>query len=142
MIGKLIKWGLILVVGILIYNYFFGTPEEKETSKKIFSETKELVSSVTNLLKSEKEKFDAGKYDQALDKIGSIYDKLKDVASNLNPEDLDRLKELEQQREELQKLVDDMAQQDSTTEEENAKVQSELEDLLKETRDLLSNVNK
>ncbi len=141
MIGKLIKWGAILVLGILIYNYFLGSPEEKETSKKIFGEAKELVVSVKSLLKSEKEKFDAGKYDKALDKIGAVYDKLKDVASTLKPEDLNRLNELEQQREELQKLVDDMSGQDSTSEEDASRVQNELEQLMKETQDLLSNMD-
>ena len=33
MMRSLIKLGLILVVGILVYNYFFGTPEEKQQSK-------------------------------------------------------------------------------------------------------------
>ncbi len=140
MIGKLIKWALILVIGILIYNYFLGTPEEKETSKKIFGEMKDVVVSVTGLLKSEKEKFDAGKYDQALEKVGSIYEKLRGIASDLKPEDLDRLKELDQRRREIQQLVDELDQQDSTSSAENDQVRSELEKLLRETEELMSDI--
>ncbi len=141
MFGKLIKWGLTLVVGILIYNFFFGTPEEKETSRKIFKESKELVGSVVNLLKSEKDKFDAGKYDQALDKVGTIFNKLKDVASELKPEDLQRLKELDQRRKELQQLVDTMDQQDSIPAEEKDKLQEEMKNLLEQTQNLVSKIS-
>ncbi len=141
MLGKLIKWGLVLVVGILIYNFFFGTPEEKETSRKIFKESKELVGSVVNLLKTEKDKFDAGKYDQALEKVGNIFNKLRDVASELKPEDLEQLKELDQRRKELQQLVDDMDQQDSLTTEERNKLQKEMKALLNETEKLVSKVS-
>ncbi|HNM26497.1 MAG TPA: hypothetical protein PKL15_13740, partial [Saprospiraceae bacterium] len=66
MIRSLIKIGLVLIVAILVYNRFFGTSAEKEQSKKIFGEMRDVVVSVGQLVKSEKTKFDAGKYDGAL----------------------------------------------------------------------------
>lgn len=68
--GKLlIKVVLLLVVGVLGFNYFFGSPDEKETSRQVFAQVKELSSSVVGLLKSEKEKFDQGEYHDALAKV-------------------------------------------------------------------------
>ena len=60
---SILKLALILVVGILIYNYFLGTDEEKQQSKEIFTEVRDLGKAAWGLLKSEKEKFDEGKYD-------------------------------------------------------------------------------
>ena len=61
---------VVLVVGIVAYNYFLGTEEEQENSRRIIDQVRGLGSSVVNLLYSEKEKFDQGKYDSALEKIG------------------------------------------------------------------------
>ena len=69
MIRSLIKLLFILIVGVLIYNYFLGTPEEKENAKNIFSEVKDVAVGVKQLIKSEREKFDKGKYDDAVDKM-------------------------------------------------------------------------
>jgi len=65
----LLKVAGLLVVGLLAYNYFFGTPAEKESSAQVFAQVKDLSSSVVNLLKSEKEKFDEGKYNDALARL-------------------------------------------------------------------------
>jgi len=58
--GNLLKLAALLVIGILVYNYFFGTTEEKAQSKVIFSEAKDLGKAAWGLLKSEKEKFEDG----------------------------------------------------------------------------------
>lgn len=84
MIRSLIKLGLLVVIGIVIYNYFFGTPEEQESSKQVFAKSKEAFVKVKDvgkdvfiLLSSEKQKFDAGKYDVAIQKMGTILTDLK-----------------------------------------------------------------
>ena len=96
MLRSLIKLGLFLLAGILVYNYFFGTPEEKAQSKQIFTEIKDVTKSAVGLLKTEKQKFDEGKYNDAVDKIGGLIDNLKGKAEQLedNRELLDQIADL------------------------------------------------
>jgi hypothetical protein len=103
MLKSLLKVALFLVVGILVYNYFFGTAEEKEQSKEIFTNVKDLTKSAVGLLKSEKEKFDEGKYDEAVGKIGGLIDKLKGQAQRLkdNKDLLDDIADLENKQRQL-----------------------------------------
>ena len=100
MVRSLIKLGLILVVGILVYNYFFGTPAEKQQSKAIFEDVRSLTKSAVGLLESEKEKFDEGKYDDAVDKVGGLLDNLKGKAEKLkdNKGLIDQIAELQQRQ--------------------------------------------
>lgn len=141
MIRTVLKLGLILVVGILIYNYFLGTPEEKASSEKIFSEVKDLGVAAWGLLKSEKQKFDEGKYDEALDKVGNLFDNLKDKASRLNDRDLsDRIEHLEQQRKDIQEKVHEAS--DSLTEEEKAELKKQFRDLMDEAEGVMEDLEK
>jgi len=75
MIKNLLKLAVFLVIGVLVYNYFFGNAVEKERSAKIGNQVKELFQSAVDVVKDEKEKFDAGKYDGALDKVGDAIKK-------------------------------------------------------------------
>jgi hypothetical protein len=113
MIRSLIKLGLLVVIGIVIYNYFFGTPEEQESSKQVFAKSKEAFVKVKDvgkdvfiLLSSEKQKFDAGKYDVAIQKMGTILTDLKSVAKdNNNLGFLQKIAALELKKEALSKKV-------------------------------------
>jgi hypothetical protein len=106
MIGFLIKLAVLVVVGVLAYNYFFGTGEEKAQSARTFGQMKEVAVSVGQLAKSEKEKFNAGKYDTALEKLGATYKKLRESAQKLDAGLLKRIGELEKRKGELQKELD------------------------------------
>lgn len=77
MIKSILKVGLMLVVGILGYNYFLGSPEEKAQSKEIIGKAVDVGKAGVGLLKVEVSKFKSGKYDNALDKIGNVIDKAK-----------------------------------------------------------------
>ena len=103
MLRSLIKLAIFLVAGILVYNYFFGTPEEKAQSKQIFTEIKDVTKSAVGLLKTEKQKFDEGKYNDAVDKIGGLIDNLKGKAEQLedNRELLDQIADLQQKQRSL-----------------------------------------
>lgn len=141
MIRTVFKLGLILVVGILIYNYFLGTPEEKASSEKIFSEVKDLGVAAWGLLKSEKQKFDEGKYDEALDKVGNLFNNLREKASQLNDRDLsDRIENLEQQRKDIQEKVDRAS--DSLTEEEKAELRDQFRSLMDQTEGVMEDLEK
>ncbi|MEQ8706498.1 MAG: hypothetical protein RIC19_21375 [Phaeodactylibacter sp.] len=151
MLKSLIKVGLLLVAGILVYNYFFGTPEEKAQSKEIFTNVKDLTKSAFDLLKQEKQKFDEGKYDEAVDKVGGLLENLKGKAEQLedNRELLDQIAELERKR---QRLSDDINREipedyDSTSAERpkmdssrRKEIEEEWEDLVRKTEHLMDDM--
>lgn len=147
MIRTILKLLAILVIGILIYNYFLGTPSEKENAKKIFTEVKDVGVAVKDLLKSEKEKFDAGKYDKAVEKIGGVLDKLKSNAKDFDERYVKRIEELEQKRKDLKQQLSDYESgqnQGSPNSgltpkggKDTSAIKKDLEDLLRETEDLV-----
>ena len=86
-----------------MYNYFLGTPEEKDTSRAIFQSVKQLGKSTWGLLKSEKAKLDAGKYDTALEKINTLFGQLRSHArENRDQGALNRLQQLDQERQSIE----------------------------------------
>ncbi len=127
----LIKLGLLLLVGILAYNYFLGTPQEREQSQKIIGKARELGSEAWNLLRSERDKLDAGKYDGALDRLETLYTKLTERAEKLSDsEALEELRRLRAQRDAL----DERLSQEPTPSESS---QRELEALTSDTEVLM-----
>lgn len=112
MIRFVLKIGILLVIGILIYNFFFGTSAEKDQSRLIFGQVKDVVVSVGQLVKSEKTKFDAGKYDAALEKLGGAYQAIRKQAQHLDASFLQRLDELEKRKTDLQGEIDSIEQGD------------------------------
>ncbi|MEN0004026.1 MAG: hypothetical protein AAF798_07780 [Bacteroidota bacterium] len=106
MIKSLLKLAAVLVVGILLYNYFMGSEAEKQQSKEIFQKVKDLGSDAWNLLRAEKDKLDEGKYDGALDQITDLLDDLKEKAEDIKDSDLiKRIAELESQKEDLERKM-------------------------------------
>ena len=139
MVRSIISLLVILVVGILAYNFFFGTTEEKEKTKQITSQLKEVGVAIKGLLMDEKEKLDEGKYDKALDQIKNLFDNVKN-SIKIDPDKMEKLKELEQKRDDLAnnlKASEDAASADDTTKQaEQEKIKQELEQLLKATEKL------
>ncbi|MCG8332624.1 MAG: hypothetical protein MI974_33375 [Chitinophagales bacterium] len=151
MLRSLIKLALVLIVGILVYNFFFGTPEEKEQSRQVFTEVKDLTRSAVQLLKSEKDKFDDGKYDEALDKIGGLIDDLKGKAQKLeeNRDLIDQIAELQSKKEDLENRIHetpteygDEGRRIVTDSSEKKEIEEDWERLIKDTRDLMSEMEK
>lgn len=134
---SLIKLALILIVGILVYNYFFGDETEKAQSREIFEKVGDLGKAGINLLKSEKDKFDEGKYDDALDKIGNLFDKVRDKAEDLNDSELLRdVARLEEKRQELKEHVEE-SRPDEYTQEEKERLQVEWKQLMEESEEVM-----
>lgn len=134
---SLIKLGLILVAGILVYNYFFGTETEKAQSREIFEKVGDLGRAGINLLKSEKEKFDEGKYDDALDKIGGLFDKVRDKAEDLGDSELLKdISRLEEKRKELKDRVDRNAPEGYSNEEKDS-LRKEWKILVEESEEVM-----
>lgn len=114
MIRSLIKLALILVAAILVYNYFFGTNAEQQQSREIFGKMKDLVVAGANMLKTEKEKFDAGKYDRLMDQLGGAYKAVRDRAQYVDEKILTRLDELEQRKARLEKELQQIEATENT----------------------------
>ncbi|MBK7870172.1 MAG: hypothetical protein IPJ74_05525 [Saprospiraceae bacterium] len=138
---SLIKLAILLIIGILVYNYFFGSQEEKETSKKIFGEVRDLGKATWDLLRSEKQKFNDGKYDEAVDKVGGLLDKLRGHAETIenNKDLIARINELEQDRKALERDINtppaygvSEAQRKEELKRESDQLLREIEALMKE----------
>ncbi len=112
MIRSLFKLAILLVIGILIYNYFFGTTSEREQSKQVFGSMRNVVVSVADLMKSEKTKYDAGKYDKVLDKLGDTYKAVRDRAKYVDEKVIKRLDDLEAKKADLQEELSQIEQGD------------------------------
>ena len=147
MIRSILKIGMLLVVGILVYNFFLGTPEEKAQSQKVFNKGKEAIVSVGDLLKSEKAKFDSGKYDNALDKIGNAFNGLRDKANEIQDSGyLDRLNDLDEKRKELQEELSEITQDAndefaSKGDERKAdNIKAEIDKLMDKTKTLINDM--
>lgn len=116
MIRSLIKLGLLLIAAILVYNYFFGTDQEQDNSRKIFGQMRDVVVSVGQLVKTEKSNFDAGKYDGVLEQLGGAYRAVRDRAQYVDEKVLRRLDELEERKAHLQSELDSIEKNDQAVE--------------------------
>ena len=151
MIKNLLKLLAVLVLGILIYNLFLGTESEKQGAKKIFGEMKDVGVAVKDLLKTEKEKFDKGKYDKAVDKIGDMLSGLKRTAKDIDENYIDRIDELERKRQDLRDALSEYDQPaeeskdnkglkgllGKKSEKDSDEIKKEMQELLRETEGLL-----
>lgn len=136
MIGFLVKLAIVAVIGVLAYNYFFGSDEEKAQSAKTFGQMKEVAVSVGQLAKSEKEKFEAGKYDDALDKLGAAYVKLREGAQKLDASLLKRIDGLEARKGKLEQDLAELEKSDAAAEQKarrKAELEKELEALQRDS---------
>ena len=101
MIRSLLRVAFMLVICIVGYNYFLGTPSEKDTSKKIVGQGKDLFNSVRDLVRTERDKYDEGKYDKAISGVKDVFGKIRETADN-NKGILDDLDKLEVRRKQLE----------------------------------------
>ncbi len=153
MIKSLIKLVLVLIIGILVYNYFLGTDTEKEQSRQVFDKGKELAKTVFDVVKTEKEKFDAGKYDNALEKIGDLFKDLKEKAADFGDQYEDRIANLDEKRKELERRLDDLKSEEGQQpkaydnmspkgEQQARRIEKELEKLMEKIDSLMEDMDK
>ena len=134
----ILRLALLLVIGVLVYNYFLGDSQEKEQSKAIFQQVKSLGKSFSTLLVSEKEKFDAGKYNTALDKVETFIQGLRDNEASLDKSRLDQLEKLEKKHEQLRIEIKETEKLPAEeAEARKAQLRKELDALLKDADTLL-----
>ena len=127
---NLLKIAAILIVAILVYNYFLGTSEERTQSEQIFNEIKDVGVSIKDLLVDEKEKFEQGKYDDLLDQMEGLFKRLRDNAGTLSDSAKNELEGLE-------KELSDIQADSGTSEEQQQAIKDRIEQLLKETEEFV-----
>lgn len=138
MIKLLIKIAIPIIIGILIYNYFFGTKEEKETSKVVYTKAKDLTVSLYDFMRSEKDKFDEGKYDKAMDKLNDVYSAARSNEKEMSSKEKSELKELEAEKKELQKDIDETSKlYEKSADKKNKGLTDRLMELVRKTEALL-----
>lgn len=136
MIGKIIRLGIFLVIGLVAYNYFFGDEAEKAQSRELVGKAANLGKDAWGLLKAEKAKMDEGKYDGALDKLGGLFSSLKETATKLRDSDaLDRIGELDKQRKALEEQLN------STDEATREAAVEAVEELTKDTEAIMKRLD-
>lgn len=119
---KLLSLAFTLIIGILVYNYFFGTPEEKKQSERVFKKTtafgKELGGEIKNLIKNEKERYDEGKYNKVIDKVKNVVNG-DEVLSEQHKSQLTEIEQIQQELEkEQRRKLRDSALYDEQKEQE------------------------
>lgn len=82
MIKTIIKLGLIALVALIGYNYFFGNVEERESSAKIIEGVKGVGKSVADAAKSGAEKLSERKLDRIIDDMSLALERVKNAASD------------------------------------------------------------
>lgn len=127
--GKLVSYAIVLIIGILVYNNFFGSATEKQQSKEVFQKTKDLGLEIRDLIKQERENYDDGKYSKIVDKVKTLIGKSDELTSKYST----KLDEIEEIQEELgaeqRKKARNSSSYDEKTEEE---LKRQLEKLLGE----------
>ncbi|MEZ5056959.1 MAG: hypothetical protein R2879_07945 [Saprospiraceae bacterium] len=137
MLKSLLKLAALLLIGIVVYNLFLGSPEEKTGAKKIFKEVKDVGVEIGNLIKAEKERFDAGKYDNALDKIDNLFDNLKRKAREIDEKYLPEIETLEEKADDLKKRIEKANKKNEAGE----KAEDEVKELNKQFDGLMDDLN-
>ncbi len=112
--GRLIRFLIIVIAGAVAYYYFWGNEPEKEKAQTIVDNTTELVSSLTTFLKSEKDKYDEGKYDKFFDKVGNILGSIKNEINYSDKRMVDHFDDIDSEVKELEKQMEKIKDKDLT----------------------------
>ena len=130
----IIKFALFLVIGLLVYNYFYGTVQEREQSEMIVNKARDLGNDAWDLLTQEREKMRRGKYDDALEKLEDLYGSLRIEVEEMSDEEEDFREDLEildERRRELERLIERGG-------EVGRSAREELDDLAEDTEELMN----
>lgn len=125
----LLKLALVLAIALVGYNYFLGNEAEKENSREIIQKVEELGVSIGKLIKSEKQKYDEGKYEDALANVNSLISSLKEKISDLDL--TEKLKTLEEKKDLLKEKIKDI-DSDQISSDQKEDLDKGLEELLKD----------
>lgn len=136
----LLKLGLLLLVGVLTYNYFFGDEAEKETSRKVVSEIKDVGVAIKNLVKDEHKRIKEGKYKKVLSKVDDALTSIEAKVKNMDKETLEEYKKLKRESKSLESELESVEKDENGNidKEKKRSIESKLKDLLEKTNDFLN----
>ncbi|MEM7104201.1 MAG: hypothetical protein AAF502_13770 [Bacteroidota bacterium] len=136
---------ILLVVGLIVYNQFYGTEEDKERGKVVVKESKEAFKSILDLLKAEKANYDEGKYEDAMEKIGGLFKTIGEKVETIGEDYPERFKELEEKKSAIEEKLEQIESSESSESRSSSvsekEVESELKDLLKDLEKLTDDMN-
>lgn len=142
MIRKLLTFIIVLAAGLLAYNFFLGTPEEQAKAKETTSSIKEAGKSVIDLLKSEKEKFSQGKFSDDLDRLGNIFNGVKDQAGDARSKYSDEFAKLEEMKKDLERKAKELeGQSEENVSVKGENLQKELETFMTKFKNLTEKIS-
>lgn len=110
MIGRLLSLLVVFLIGWVVYVTAFGDEDDIERRNKLFQSVGELTGNVTDILSSEKDKIEAGVYDEQLDMLKKAIDNLKEAGGEAG-EYADQIKSLQEQQQQLQEQANQLKQQ-------------------------------
>lgn len=128
MVGKLISLVIFFVIGWVVYTQFFGTEEEQQMGQEVISSAKQTVKGIVGIFQHESGKIKEGTYDDSIEKLGSLLDRLREEAKN--DETKEELKQLSEETTRIKKEVE------KAKEGENVDEQQTKQDLKKLTEDV------
>lgn len=136
MIRFLIKVVLIAVIAIMGYNYFFGNEKERRQTENVIEHIKNAGSSMWDLLKGEKKRIEEGKYEEVMENIQNVIDKMKRAGNKASDEFSKVEEDLEKTRKDVQDLK---GKSDSELKSSKDSIESELNSILERLQKLDSN---
>lgn len=129
MIGKLISLVFFFIIGWVVYTQFFGTEQEQAMGKEVIGNAKQTVKGIFNIFQHESGKFKEGTYDDSIDQLGTLLDKLREEAGNEeNQEELIQLvQETKRIKEKVQQSKEGAEIDEEQTKEEFKRLTKEVE---------------
>jgi flagellar motility protein MotE (MotC chaperone) len=137
MIGKLMSLVFFFIVGWVVYTQFFGTEQEQAMGKEVIGSAKQTVTGIFNIFQHESGKFKEGTYDDSIDQLGALLDKLRKEASD--EENKEELIQLVQATKRIKEKVE-QSKEGGEIDEEQTK--EELKRLTKEVEVIVDKMDK
>ena len=124
MLGKLIFFIFVLVLGWLAYAQFLGTDKEHKISNEVIDGSKKTIRGIMGIFEHEKEKLQNGRYNESINKIIELLEQLK----TQEDQDQERIDSLKDESQRLKQKLSDPA----LTDEEQSMSEEELKKLIEE----------
>ncbi len=139
MIKSILKLAVLLIIGILVYNYFFGDADEKATSQKVFDEIKDVGTAVKDFVVDEHQRIKDGKYQKVWSKIDDALTSLEARVKNMDEKTIEEYKELKRESKRLEDELQAVESegQENLSKERKDDIESKLKELLEKTNDFM-----
>ena len=131
MIKRVLKLAVLLLLGWIVYVQFWGTTDQKALRKQMFDGVKKTGKSIGDIAKSEKGKFKDVSFKDALSKVGTSIDNLRENSKERSANFKDKVNKLSEKKKGLDNLLEKLKlKKDSEiTADEEKTVQEELKSL-------------